>query len=94
VGDRNKSTIKDMIEICDKHAHVRKCKKRNYVLDARNSVPGIRLNPGAKLAEIVEATNVHKNFHFDLLTSSLMRGIHMGEISKMGWLIRLVEHTM
>jgi hypothetical protein len=26
-GDRNKITIKDMIEICAKHAHVKKCKK-------------------------------------------------------------------
>jgi hypothetical protein len=27
VGDGNKITIKDMIEICAKHAHVKKCKK-------------------------------------------------------------------
>jgi hypothetical protein len=27
VGDRNKITIKDMIKICAKHAHVTKCKK-------------------------------------------------------------------
>jgi hypothetical protein len=38
MGGRNKITIKDMIEICAKHAHVKKCKKRNYGLDARNSV--------------------------------------------------------
>jgi hypothetical protein len=38
VGDRNKITIKDMIEISAKHAHVKKCKKRKYGLDARNSV--------------------------------------------------------
>jgi hypothetical protein len=38
VGDRNKITRKDMIEICAKHAHVKKCKKRKYGLDARNSV--------------------------------------------------------
>jgi hypothetical protein len=38
VGDRNKITIKDMIKICAKHAHVKKCKKRKYGLDARNSV--------------------------------------------------------
>jgi hypothetical protein len=38
VGDRNKITIKDMIEICAKHAYVKKCKKRKYGLDAMNSV--------------------------------------------------------
>jgi hypothetical protein len=61
---------------------------------APRATSGNRPNPGAKLAEIVGATNVHKNFHFDLLTSSLMRGIHMGEISKLGWLIGLAEHAM
>jgi hypothetical protein len=38
VGDRNKITIKDMIKICAKYAHVKKCKKRKYGIDARNSV--------------------------------------------------------
>jgi hypothetical protein len=38
VGHRNKITIKDMIEICGKHAHVKKCEKRKYGLDTRNSV--------------------------------------------------------
>jgi hypothetical protein len=38
VGDRNKITIKDMIKICAKHAHVKNCKKRKYELVARNSV--------------------------------------------------------
>jgi hypothetical protein len=38
VGDRNKITIKAMIKICTKQAHVKKCKKRKYGLDARNSV--------------------------------------------------------
>jgi hypothetical protein len=38
VEDRDKITIKDMIEICAKHAHVKNVKKRKYELDARNSV--------------------------------------------------------
>jgi hypothetical protein len=39
VGDRNKITIKGMIEICAKHAHVKKCEKKwKYGLDDRNSV--------------------------------------------------------
>jgi hypothetical protein len=38
VGHTNKITIKDMIKICAKHAHVKKCKKRKYGIDARNSV--------------------------------------------------------
>jgi hypothetical protein len=42
----------------------------------------------------VGVTDVHEDFHFGLLTSSLMRGIHMGEISKLGWLIGLVEYAM
>jgi hypothetical protein len=42
----------------------------------------------------VGAINIHEDFHFGLLTSSLMRGIHMGEISKLGWLIGLVEHAI
>jgi hypothetical protein len=54
----------------------------------------IRPNSRAKLANVVEDTDFHKNFHFNLLTSSLMRGIHKGEISKLGWLIGLVEHAM
>jgi hypothetical protein len=37
VGDRNKITIKDMIKICVKHAHVKKCKKRKYGI-----MPGIQ----------------------------------------------------
>jgi hypothetical protein len=36
VGDRNKITIKNMIEICAKHAHVKNVKKRKYELDAAN----------------------------------------------------------
>jgi hypothetical protein len=36
--------------------------------------------------------------HTDLLceieTSLLMRGIQIGEMSKLGWLIRLVEHAI
>jgi hypothetical protein len=35
-----------------------------------------------------------ENYQLDFLTSSLMRGIYMGEISKLGWLIGLVEHAM
>jgi hypothetical protein len=39
VRNRNKITIKDMIEICAKHARVKNVgKKRKYGLDARNSV--------------------------------------------------------
>jgi hypothetical protein len=38
VGDKNKMTIKDMIKICAKHAHVKKCKKRKYGLVARYSI--------------------------------------------------------
>jgi hypothetical protein len=38
VGDRNKITIKDTIEICAKHAHVKNVKKRKYELGTRNSV--------------------------------------------------------
>jgi hypothetical protein len=38
VGDRNKITVKDKIESCAKHAHVKKCEKRKYGLDSRNSV--------------------------------------------------------
>jgi hypothetical protein len=39
VGDRNKITIKDIIKICAKHAHVKKIqKKRKYGLVARYSV--------------------------------------------------------
>jgi hypothetical protein len=38
VGDRNKITIKDMTEICAKHAHVKNAKKRKYELDAKNPV--------------------------------------------------------
>jgi hypothetical protein len=30
----------------------------------------------------------------DLLTSLLMRGIQMGEMSKLGWLIGLVKHAI
>jgi hypothetical protein len=41
-----------------------------------------------------EETNNHTDFHFDLLTSSLIKGIHMGEISKLGWLMGLIEHAM
>jgi hypothetical protein len=70
VGDRNKITIKHMIAICAKHAHVKNVKKGKYELDANDSVrienknledacvifqlSGMRLNPGAKLEEIVE----------------------------------------
>jgi hypothetical protein len=31
---------------------------------------------------------------YDLVTSLLIREIHMGEVSKLGWLIRLVKHAM
>jgi hypothetical protein len=30
---------------------------------------------------------------YDLLFSSLIRGIQMGELSKLGWLIRFVKHA-
>jgi hypothetical protein len=33
-------------------------------------------------------------FFVDLFTSSLRRGIQMGEISKLGWLIGFTEHAM
>jgi hypothetical protein len=44
VGDRNKITITDMIKICAKHAHVKKCKKRKYGIDARNAVRNENIN--------------------------------------------------
>jgi hypothetical protein len=37
VGDKNKVTIKDIIKISAKDAYVKKCKKRMYGLDTRNS---------------------------------------------------------
>jgi hypothetical protein len=36
----------------------------------------------------------HTNLPFELLTSLLIRGIQMGEMSKMGWLIGLVKHAI
>jgi hypothetical protein len=33
-------------------------------------------------------------FLLDSVTSSLMRGIQMGEISKLGWLMGFVEHAI
>jgi hypothetical protein len=35
----------------------------------------------------------HANFPCDLLTSLLIRGIQMDEMSKLGWLIGLVKHA-
>jgi hypothetical protein len=46
--------------------------------------------PRNKTCKIVGVTDVHEDFYFGLLTSSLMRGIHMGEISKLGWLMSYV----
>jgi hypothetical protein len=31
---------------------------------------------------------------YELVTSSLIRGIQMGEISRLGWLIGLVKHAI
>jgi hypothetical protein len=45
VRERNKITIKDVIEICAKHARVKNVKKRKYELDARNSVKNQSKNP-------------------------------------------------
>jgi hypothetical protein len=36
----------------------------------------------------------HTNLPCELLTSLLMRGIQMGEMSKLGWLIGLVKHAI
>jgi hypothetical protein len=36
----------------------------------------------------------YTDFHFDLLASWLIRGIHMGEISKLGWLMGLIKQVM
>jgi hypothetical protein len=53
VGDRNKITIKDMIEICAKHSHAKKCeKKRKYGLDAINSVKNKSKKPKRCLANL------------------------------------------
>jgi hypothetical protein len=45
-------------------------------------------------ADVKEESNNHTDLHFDLLTSSLIIGVHMGEISKLGWLMGLIEHAM
>jgi hypothetical protein len=44
VGDRNKITIKEMIENCAKHAHVKTCKKN----ESMNETPGIQLETKIK----------------------------------------------
>jgi hypothetical protein len=36
----------------------------------------------------------HTNLPCELLTSLLIRGIQMGEISKLAWLIGLVKHPI
>jgi hypothetical protein len=36
----------------------------------------------------------HTDFHGELLTSLLMKGIQMGEICKLGWLVELVKHAI
>jgi hypothetical protein len=36
----------------------------------------------------------HTNHPCEFLTSLLTRGIQMGEISKLGWLIGLVKHAI
>jgi hypothetical protein len=36
----------------------------------------------------------HTNLPCELLTSLLIRGIQMGEMSKLGWLIGLVKHVI
>jgi hypothetical protein len=52
VGDRNKITIKDMIENCTKYAHVKKCEKQKYGLDSRNSVKNESKNPNGCMANL------------------------------------------
>jgi hypothetical protein len=36
----------------------------------------------------------HTDLHYELLTSLLIRGIQMGVMSKLGWLIGLVDHAI
>jgi hypothetical protein len=36
----------------------------------------------------------HTDLHFVLVTSLLIKGIQMGEMSKLGWLIGLVVHAI
>jgi hypothetical protein len=36
----------------------------------------------------------HTNLPCELLTSSQIRGIQIGEMSKLGWLIGLVKHAI
>jgi hypothetical protein len=36
----------------------------------------------------------HTDLFYELVTSMLIRGIQMGEVSKLGWLIGLFEHVI
>jgi hypothetical protein len=36
----------------------------------------------------------HTNLPCEMMTSSLIRGIQMGEMSKLGWLIGFVKHAI
>jgi hypothetical protein len=54
VRDRNKITIKDMIEICAKHARVKNVKNGKYGLDARNTVKNESKNPKGCMANLCQ----------------------------------------
>jgi len=40
------------------------------------------------------STEILDGLPYNLMISLLIRGIHMGEISKVGWMIRLVRQVM
>ena len=61
---------------------------------ATMATSGNQTNLRKKTCSSSGTTNIHEITFFGLLTSSLMRGIHIGEISKLGWLIGLDEHAI
>jgi hypothetical protein len=53
------------------------------------------VNAGTKIIQIpTKNLSDHADLSCELLTSLLIRAIHMGEISELGWLIALVKHAV
>jgi hypothetical protein len=51
------------------------------------------MEPSEKIIDKREESD-YSGFLYNLLTSSLIKGFHMGEIYKLGWLIGIAKHDI